>query len=165
MVTQDVTFSGPSIRDEWTGSEHPVPVRTLPELFADAVAGHADRTAVWSDAGPLSFAELDAAANRLARLLIGRGAGPERVVALVLPRSVQIVVAQLAVAKAGAAFLPVDPAYPARRIEFMLTDACPAVVVTLADLATGLPATVDERSEEQTSELQSPDQLVCRRSL
>ncbi|MGH3782761.1 MAG: amino acid adenylation domain-containing protein, partial [Pseudonocardiaceae bacterium] len=70
-----------------------------------------------------------------AHRLIERGAGPERVVALVLPRSVEIVVAQLAVVKAGAAFLPVDPAYPAERIGFMLADARPVVVVTLTEIA------------------------------
>jgi len=61
------------------------------------------------------------------------------VVALVLPRSVQIVVAQVAVAKAGSAFLPVDPGYPAERVEFMLADARPVIVVTLAELAGNLP--------------------------
>src|SRR5262249_53834219 len=62
-------------------------------------------------------------------------AGPERIVALALPRSVEIVVAQLAVAKAGAAFLPVDPAYPSERIAFMLFDADPVLVITLAEFA------------------------------
>src|SRR5262249_14080897 len=79
--------------------------------------------------GELSFAELDERANRLAHALIRRGAGPERVVALALPRSVELITAQLAVAKAGAAFLPVDPAYPADRIAFMLADAQPVLVL------------------------------------
>ena len=78
-------------------------------------------------------------ANQLARLLIARGAGPERIVALALPRSVEIVVAQLAVAKAGAAFLPIDPAYPAERIAFMLADSRPVLVLTLAEVAAELP--------------------------
>ncbi|WP_433732007.1 amino acid adenylation domain-containing protein [Actinoplanes sp. CA-051413] len=94
--------------------------------------------AVLSEGVVLSYAELDARANRLARLLIARGAGPETVVALVLPRSVDIVVAQLAVAKAGAAFLPVDPAYPAQRIAFMLGDARPVVTVTRNDVSAAL---------------------------
>src|SRR2546421_1025037 len=115
-------------------TDPPIPVPTLPDLLSAAVARRAGWTAVWSDDGRLTFAELDAAANRLARLLIRLGAGPERVVALLLPRSVRIVVAQLAVAKTRAAFLPVDPGYPAQRIEFMLADARPVVVVTLAEL-------------------------------
>jgi amino acid adenylation domain-containing protein len=86
---------------------------------------------------------LDARANQLARLLITYGAGPEQIVALALPRSVHIVVAQLAVAKAGAAFLPIDPAYPAQRIAFMLADAHPVLVLTLADIAPELPTLHD----------------------
>src|SRR5256714_6470843 len=119
---------------DWIATDRPIATRTLPDLLSAAVAERAGWTAVWSDDGRLTFAELDAAANRLARLLIRLGAGPERVVALLLPRSVRIVVAQLAVAKTGAAFLPVDPGYPAQRIEFMLADARPVVVVTLAEL-------------------------------
>src|SRR5207237_60308 len=71
---------------------------------------------------------------------IERGAGPERIVALALPRSVEIVVAELAVAKAGAAYLPVDPEYPEERIAFMLSDAAPVMVLTVAELASRLPA-------------------------
>ncbi|MCA1697290.1 MAG: amino acid adenylation domain-containing protein, partial [Actinobacteria bacterium] len=71
--------------------------------------------------------------------LIQHGAGPERFVALALPRSVDMIVAVVAVAKSGAAYLPVDPAYPADRIAYMLTDARPVVLVTLAELAPQLP--------------------------
>ena len=70
----------------------------------------------------------------LAHVLIQRGVGPERVVALALPRSVEIVVAELAVAKAGAAFLPVDPGYPAERIAFMLADARPVLTLPAVTL-------------------------------
>ena len=87
----------------------------------------------------VTYGQLNARANRLARLLTGRGVGPESIVALALPRSVDLVAALLAVAKAGGAYLPVDPGYPAQRITYMLTDAAPVCVLTTARLATALP--------------------------
>ncbi|MEU0842433.1 non-ribosomal peptide synthase/polyketide synthase [Streptomyces sp. NPDC005962] len=114
---------------EWNATARPVPPATLAELFARQAAVSPDATAVRYGAGALTFAELDTAANRLAHRLTGRGVGPEKLVALVLPRSVEMVVAQLAVAKAGGAFLPVDPNYPAERVAFMLRDAEPLVVL------------------------------------
>ncbi|GAA3958008.1 hypothetical protein Aau02nite_08100 [Amorphoplanes auranticolor] len=112
---------------------------TLAQLFIRQAARTPDLPALLDEHGPVTYAQLRAQVNRLARLLIRHGAGPERVVALALPRSVDIVVAQLAVAQAGAAFLPVDPAYPASRIQLMLRDAAPVLVLTLAGLAADLP--------------------------
>jgi len=115
-------------------TDHEVTAATLTDLVRAQTARTPDAVAVISDAGQLTFAELDARANRLARTLIARGAGPERIVALVLPRSVEIIVAQLAVLKTGAAYLPVDPEYPAERIAFMLDDSEPVLVVTEHDM-------------------------------
>ncbi|HEU5476172.1 MAG TPA: non-ribosomal peptide synthase/polyketide synthase [Actinophytocola sp.] len=123
----------------WNDTVRDVPALTLPELFEAQVARTPEAPAVLFDGGSLSFAELDARANRLAHALIGRGVGPEGIVALVLPRSVDIIVAQLAVVKAGGAYLPVDPAYPAERIAFMLADSRPVLVITTAELAGVLP--------------------------
>jgi amino acid adenylation domain-containing protein/non-ribosomal peptide synthase protein (TIGR01720 family) len=123
----------------WNDTDHHVIPATLPELVEAQVERTPDLPAIVFADGALSYAKLDARANRLARLLIRRGAGPERVVALALPRSVEIVVAQLAVVKAGAAFLPVDRTYPADRIAFMLADANPVLVITLAEIAPQLP--------------------------
>jgi amino acid adenylation domain-containing protein len=123
---------------EWNQTTHAVGPATLAELVEARVAVAPDAPAVIADGGSISYAELDRRANRLAHLLIRRGAGPERVVALALPRSVEIIVAELAVAKAGAAFLPVDPAYPADRIGFMLADAQPVLSLTRRDVASGL---------------------------
>src|SRR5829696_6134585 len=99
---------------------------TVPRLFEAQVAAGPGRVAVTAGNVDLSYAELDARADRLAGVLVDRGARPEQVVAVALPRSVDLVVAVLAVTKAGAAFLPVDPDYPAaERIRFMLADAAP----------------------------------------
>ncbi|MFJ1747309.1 amino acid adenylation domain-containing protein [Streptomyces sp. NPDC088116] len=117
---------------EWNATGRPVPSVTLPELFEAQVARTPRATAVVFEDRELSYAELNARANRLAHLLIERGAGPEAVVALSVPRSDAMIVALLAVLKAGAAYLPVDPGYPADRIGFMLDDARPALVLTVA---------------------------------
>ncbi|HEY2577326.1 MAG TPA: amino acid adenylation domain-containing protein, partial [Streptosporangiaceae bacterium] len=116
------------------------PVSTLPDLFGEVAARAPGAPAVVCGPVQLSYAELDAAANRLARLLVARGAGPERVVGLMLDRSVELVVAILAVAKAGAAYLPLDPQHPPARTAFMLADARPICLVTTGELAGQLPA-------------------------
>ncbi|GAB3578829.1 hypothetical protein GCM10027445_46530 [Amycolatopsis endophytica] len=86
-----------------------------------------------------TFGELDSTANRLARALLARGVQPGSVVALEFPRVPEFVVALLAVHRLGAAYLPIDPAYPAERIRFMLDDARPAVVLSTLDGIGGLP--------------------------
>ncbi|WP_143642121.1 non-ribosomal peptide synthetase, partial [Streptomyces viridochromogenes] len=116
----------------WQGACEDVTERTLVDLFEDQVARTPGATALLFEGVELSYAQLNARANRLARYLIGQGVGPEATVALVLPRSADTVVAMMAVLKAGAAYLPVDPRYPAERIAHMLADARPAVVLTTA---------------------------------
>uniref|UniRef100_UPI002115360C AMP-binding protein n=1 Tax=Streptomyces murinus TaxID=33900 RepID=UPI002115360C len=83
-------------------------------------------------------------ANRLARLLVEGGAGPERFVAVALPRSAELVVALLAVLKTGAAYVPIDPEYPADRIAYILADADPMCVITGLGADGVLPAGSDQ---------------------
>ncbi|MER7759599.1 amino acid adenylation domain-containing protein [Streptomyces sp. NPDC097619] len=128
--------------DSFNDTDHPVPDTTLPALFEAQVARTPDRTAVTDDTGALTFAELDARANRLARHLLRLGAGPERTVALAMPRSAELVVALWAVVKTGAAYLPVDLSHPPARVHAMLEDALPLLVLTTAKAADGLPAAV-----------------------
>ncbi|MEU1601783.1 amino acid adenylation domain-containing protein [Micromonospora matsumotoense] len=107
----------------------PVPVATLPALVEAWAAGTPDAVAVRCGADRLTYGVLNARANRLAHALIDRGVGPERLVALVLPRGVDLVTAILAVTKAGGGYLPVDPEYPGPRVAQLLADAAPACVV------------------------------------
>jgi amino acid adenylation domain-containing protein len=124
----------------WNDTARDVPVVVLPELFAAQAVRTPDAVAVVCGGVSWSYAELDARSSRLARFLVGLGAGPERLVAVALPRSLEMVAAVLAVAKAGAAYLPIDPGYPADRIGYMLTDAAPVAVVTTRQAGASLPA-------------------------
>ncbi|WP_045384621.1 non-ribosomal peptide synthetase, partial [Mycobacterium kyorinense] len=108
---------------------------SVPVLLAEHVARAPEAVALSCGGVSLTYRELDEAANRLAHLLVDRGVGPGERVALLLERSAQAVVAILAVLKSGAAYLPIDPAMPAARVEFMLADAAPSVVITTAVLA------------------------------
>ncbi|GAA3768024.1 amino acid adenylation domain-containing protein [Streptomyces phyllanthi] len=124
-------------------AERPVPAPPtvfLPDAFQEQVARTPDATALVFEDTAMTYAELDARATRLARHLVSRGAGPDQVVAVALPRSTDLVVALLAVLKSGAAFLFVDTAYPARRIAHLLEDSAAALVVTDSAFAESLPA-------------------------
>ncbi|NYD51276.1 amino acid adenylation domain-containing protein/non-ribosomal peptide synthase protein (TIGR01720 family) [Actinomadura luteofluorescens] len=121
------------VLEEWNDTARPVAPAVVPELFEAQAARTPDAPAVTHAGATLTYRELDERATRLARLLIGRGVGAEDFVALALPRDENLVVAALAVLKAGAAYVPVDLAYPADRIAFMLDDASPVCVVTTSD--------------------------------
>ncbi|WP_312875025.1 non-ribosomal peptide synthase/polyketide synthase [Actinomadura litoris] len=126
---------------EWNDTASDVPPATVPELFEAQAARTPDAVAVVFGDERLTYAELDARANRLARFLVGRGAGPEASVGVCLERGADLLPALLAVLKAGAAYLPIDPDYPAERIAHMLADAAPAVVLTSAHTAEQVAAT------------------------
>ncbi|EFE75804.1 amino acid adenylation domain-containing protein [Streptomyces filamentosus] len=125
---------------------HPQPVATpapapgpepVPTLFEQIAARHPERIAV-SDAGVrLTYRELNTRANRLARLLLTRGAGPETRVGVLLPRGHEAVTAILAVLKTGACYVPLDPDYPAERVRYMVEDASPVCVVSRDGVDTG----------------------------
>nr|WP_052478143.1 non-ribosomal peptide synthetase [Kibdelosporangium sp. MJ126-NF4]CEL16415.1 Siderophore biosynthesis non-ribosomal peptide synthetase modules @ Bacillibactin synthetase component F [Kibdelosporangium sp. MJ126-NF4]CTQ90367.1 Siderophore biosynthesis non-ribosomal peptide synthetase modules @ Bacillibactin synthetase component F (EC 2.7.7.-) [Kibdelosporangium sp. MJ126-NF4] len=120
---------------EWNDTGPATPIGTIPGLFEAQVRRTPDWPAVRCDGVELTYAELDATANRLARALIARGTGPEDLVALRLPRSINLVVAMLAVLKAGAAYLPIDPDYPAERVAAMVEDAQPSLLITPVEFA------------------------------
>ncbi|MBF6466099.1 non-ribosomal peptide synthase/polyketide synthase [Nocardia beijingensis] len=120
-----------------------VPPRTLAELAAAAVAADPDAVALVASERRLTYRMLDEQSSRLARMLIGHGLGAEDVVAVAVPRSISSVLAVWAVAKTGAAFVPVDPTYPAERIAHMLTDSGAALGLTIATCRAALPGDVD----------------------
>ncbi|MFJ4949541.1 amino acid adenylation domain-containing protein [Streptomyces sp. NPDC088760] len=116
---------------EWNDTARPVANRTLPQGFEDTAARFGAATAVECGDDRLTYEELNAAANRLARLLIARGIGPEDIVAGALPRSTDYVVAFLATVKAGAAYQPLDLTHPQERLRTVLSDSRPAAVLSL----------------------------------
>ncbi|WP_218775881.1 non-ribosomal peptide synthetase, partial [Streptomyces sp. 13-12-16] len=127
------------VLEVFNDTEHEVPDLTLPELFERWADRTPDRTAVLFEDESLSYGELNARANRLARLMTERGVGPETIVALAVPRSVELVVALLATLKAGAAYLPVDPEHPTERNAHVLSGSAPGLLVTTGPTAAALP--------------------------
>ncbi|MCV2516328.1 non-ribosomal peptide synthetase [Bacillus subtilis] len=128
-----------SMVTDWQSVSEKIPQACLPEQFEKLAALRPDAIAVVYEDQALSYAELNERANRLARMLISEGVGPEQFVALALPRSLEMAVSLLAVLKAGAAYLPLDPDYPADRIAFMLKDVQPAFIMTNTKAANHIP--------------------------
>ncbi len=124
----------------WSGTETPYPPRALHALFAEQAARTPDAPALVFDGRTVAYAELDAAANRLAQHLIRCGAAPETVVGVVAERTPETAIALLAVLKAGAAYLPLDPSYPADRLRYMLADSGARLIVSHGALPAGLDA-------------------------
>ncbi|MFJ4306567.1 amino acid adenylation domain-containing protein, partial [Streptomyces pseudovenezuelae] len=121
----------------------PTDQTTLPDLFERSAARTPHHPALTYDGRTLSYGQVDTRANQLARLLASSGVGPGEHVGLVLPRGPELVIAVLAVLKTGAAYVPVDPDYPAARIAFTLTDAAPLVVLGMAATETVLTRAED----------------------
>ncbi|ORA59312.1 non-ribosomal peptide synthetase [Mycobacteroides franklinii] len=128
---------------------------SIPAMFARQVDRAPHAVAVTFQGRSTTYRELDHKANRLANQLASFGAGPGGSVALFIPRSDDAIVAILAVLKTGAAYVPIDPAVPTTRLEFMLADAAPVVVVTTGELRTRLAGTsvpvlrIDERAVDE----------------
>ena len=111
---------------------------SIPALFGAQVARVPQAVAVSFEGRGMTYRELDEASNRLARLLAGRGVGPGQRVVLLLSRSAEAIVAILAVLKTGAAYVPIDPAVPAARMQFVVDDAAPIAAITTTGLRSRL---------------------------
>ncbi|MCV7030354.1 amino acid adenylation domain-containing protein [Mycobacterium sherrisii] len=142
LLSIDLLDGGEVARlDEWGNRAvltKPWAGATVAELFAAQVANAPDAVALVFGDRSWSYREVDETADRLARVLAGHGAGPGQTVALLFSRSAEAIVAMMAVLKAGAAYLPIDPALPDARVEFMLGDAAPVAALTTATLRSRL---------------------------
>ncbi|MEC4016310.1 non-ribosomal peptide synthetase [Streptomyces sp. H27-D2] len=148
---------------QWNDTGQPVPSGTVVDLFGAWACRSPNAPAVRCGPVVLSYGELEARANRLARYLTGLGVGWESRVGLCLPRGVDMIVALLAVWKAGGAFVPLDPEYPADRLAFMVADSGASVVLVdtggaLSEVSGGTARVVllDEVAEAVASESAEP---------
>ncbi|KNG93534.1 MupA/Atu3671 family FMN-dependent luciferase-like monooxygenase [Pseudaestuariivita atlantica] len=123
----------------WNDTAAPVTPACIHDLIAEQVARTPDATALVSGATALSYADLDARANRAAHVLRQMGVGPDTLVGLHTRRNPHLVVAALAIFKAGGAYVPLDPDYPADRVALYIEDSGAPVIVTTSDLAPDLP--------------------------
>ena len=134
-----------TLLDEWNDTARDVPTdRCVHESFELQVERTPDAPALVFEGETLTYRQLNARANGVAAELRRRGVGPESLVGLYVDRSIELVVGALGIMKAGGAYLPLDPDYPAERIALMLEDSRASVVVARADLAEDLPAGVEE---------------------
>ena len=130
---------------EWNATETAYPQdRCIHELFEEQAARRPEATAVVCETAAVSYGTLNARANQLAHYLRRLGVGPDVRVAMCVERGVEMVVGLLAVLKAGGAYIPLDPSYPVERLQYMLTDSAPAVLLTAGltpELLGALPGT------------------------
>jgi amino acid adenylation domain-containing protein len=125
---------------EWNSSTVPSPVsNSLPDLFERQAERAPEAAAITDGARQISYGELNRRANRLARLLRTYGAGPEDRIVLYAERSAELLIGILAVLKSGAAYVPLDPAFPADRVAYVVNDAQPRLVLTQAALKDRIP--------------------------
>ena len=123
-----------AVLGEWTGAEAPFPVATLDALFAEQVKRTPNAVAIVGvDGKEFSYAEVDQRSSELARYLVDRGIAPQKVVGVRMERSADTVIAFLAILKAGGVYLPLDPAYPEDRLEYIAQDSEAALVLTSID--------------------------------
>ncbi|MEU9012545.1 amino acid adenylation domain-containing protein [Streptomyces sp. NPDC048479] len=130
-----LTSEREALAAEWADSRDSVPNETVADMLAAQVARTPDAVALVFGERALTYVELDAQINRLARLLLARGAGPEQAVALALPRSIGMVVALFAVLRTGAAYLPLDLDHPADRLRLMVEDTGPLCLLSTTAVA------------------------------
>jgi amino acid adenylation domain-containing protein len=155
------------IIEEWNDTATDFPVdKTIHQIFETQAAQTPERVALTFAAAHLTYRELNERANRLAHYLRAQGIGPESRVGILLERSPEMVISLLATLKAGAAYVPLDPAYPKDRLAFMLADAQVPLLLTQRSLSAMLPAhsarTVCLDEEQEIISRESAENPVCR---
>ncbi|KAA0021323.1 non-ribosomal peptide synthetase [Antrihabitans cavernicola] len=128
------------ILETWNATDAQVPATTLADMFAEQAVRTPDSTALVFGAESMTYAELDRRSNKMARLLIDAGVGPEAIVGLAIRRSFDLLVGMYATVKAGGAYLPIDPDHPAERTEYVLEQAQPVVTLTVSRDRVDLPS-------------------------
>jgi amino acid adenylation domain-containing protein/non-ribosomal peptide synthase protein (TIGR01720 family) len=124
---------------DWNQTESAYPQTSVVELFEAQAAAQPDQPALRAGESELTYRQLNEHANQLAHELISRGAGPETIIAVLLDRSPQLITSLLAILKTGAAYLPLDPSYPAARLHYMLEDSNAPLLITNTDQLANLP--------------------------
>jgi len=132
---------------------HPVPDRSLTELLEESFRDHREKEAVRFEGRSLTYEELDRRSAALAQALKAKGAGPDAIVAVTLPRSIELIVALVAILRAGAAYLPLDLSHPANRLNRILASAQPVAVLGEKPLAgiASLPPSEWPKTPDETA--------------
>lgn len=134
-----------AVLKEFNSGEAGLPqYKLVHEIFEEQVRRTPHATAVAHEGSELTYSDLNSRANQLARFLKHRGVGPDQPVGICVERNLEMVIGLLAILKAGGAYLPLDPNYPADRLQHMLQDAAPRIVLTQSELVPVLPSTTAE---------------------
>jgi arthrofactin-type cyclic lipopeptide synthetase A len=166
LAIADFNLNSPAelaLLDEWNDTRVSYPQgQLIHQRFASRVAEQPDAVVVTYQGRTLSYAELNQQANALAHHLLGLGVRPDDRVAIVARRGLETLVGLLAVLKAGAAYVPIDPAHPPERLSYLLSDSAPVALLTQSDLrdrlpATALPVIELDRREWSLDNLADPD--------
>ena len=142
---------------DWAGSSSAYPRTSVSTLFEEIVRERPNAVALVDSNSELTYGELNMRANRLAHRLRSAGVEPETIVACCLRRSMEMIVAFLAVLKAGGAYLPIDPAYPKARVDLILEDIGNSLILAAKPLAPALSSNnrriifVEDEAQSQTT--------------
>ncbi|MAT97566.1 MAG: hypothetical protein CL608_10525 [Anaerolineaceae bacterium] len=135
-----LTATEKALMQQWNKTERPFPSHLCLHQLIDQHANQTpDRIAISDGQTALTYRELETKSNQLAHYLLSLGVQPDTFVAVALERNAHLLVALLGILKAGGAYLPIDPAFPAQRIQFMLADAQAPLLLTQTSLANSLP--------------------------